>query len=397
MYAALNLWGYEISGQTALIAIGIYILLGIVLIWAWPKVSVPWTAKASSDLDERAKIMDMRSKVRASIIQVVGGIVAVAAFITTIQQIHSSDDAFNQKKADLFATHLKELLGAEAKEDARAEALYILSYVARSDRSYHRTVYEALASFVTELSEKACAKKQYLAADYHRDRTIQRAMRIIGERKSEDDPTGKRLNLERGCFVGLDLIDEWGVVTGLAKARLSGSKMLRVDFGRADLKGVQLMGIDAGDCWNPGWDDEMGRRLHTGYDGDPRVGTWDGSERRKFVAHFIDTNLEGADFGGAGLQGADFSGAKLKGANFDGAVISHTSFKGSQDLTADQLKYTCVGYKEMSEKELDLEQPYVSAKLRAEIGAHPILKGKIPRCGASQAAKNKCSPAASQK
>jgi hypothetical protein len=53
------------------------------------------------DTEKRAKLIEARGKVRAAIIQVIGGIVVVAAFVTTIQQIHSSDDAFNQEKADL--------------------------------------------------------------------------------------------------------------------------------------------------------------------------------------------------------------------------------------------------------------------------------------------------------
>jgi uncharacterized protein YjbI with pentapeptide repeats len=343
MNAALSLWGYEISGKAASISIGIYVVISVLLIYLWPKVSVPWSDQAATDPDKLAKLIETRGKVRAAIIQVVGGIVAVAAFVTTIQQIHSSDDAFNQKKADLFAKHVKELVAEDSRPDSRTEAMYILSYIARTDRSYHRVVFDALAAFVTESSEVACRNDKYRSRDFRLDRTIQRAIRIIGERKIVDDPTGKRLNLEGGCFVGLDLLDEWGIVKGLTKARLSGSKMLRVDFGRAELPGAQLMGIDAGDFLSPDWSPEIGRRLHKGADGDPRIGTDDGSERRKFVAHFIEANLEGADFSGAGLQGADFSGAILKDARFDWAVISRTSFKGAQALTAKQLEFTCVG------------------------------------------------------
>jgi uncharacterized protein YjbI with pentapeptide repeats len=233
---------------------------------------------------------------------------------------------------------------------------------------------------VIQRSVAACHDEKYRNPDYQRDPTIQLAMRIIGERKIEDDPTGKRLNLEGGCFANLDLLDEWGVVKGLSSARLSGSKMLRVDFGKADLPGAQLMGIEAGDDRNLGWSVEIGRSLHTGAEGDPRQGTNDGSVRRKYVSHFIDANLERADFSGAGLQGADFSGARLKGAIFNNAAISRTSFKGAQDLTADQLKYACVGNPNMSDDDINLEQPYFSPGLRAEVKNHPELKGRISRC-----------------
>lgn len=399
MNTALSLWGYEISGKTALISIATYIVVSVLLIYFWPKFSVPWEKDEDGkwlalDIEKRAKLIEARGKVRAAIIQVIGGIVVVAAFVTSIQQIHGSDDAFNQKKADLFAKSVKDLLAEESKDDKRAEALYILSHIARTDRSYHRAVFDAIASFVQVSSEAACAGDGYRSADFRPDRTILRAMRIIGERKRSDDPTEKKLNLERRCYVGLDLRDEWGVVKGLTKARLSDSKMLRIDFGRVELLDAQLMGIDAGDFLNPDWTVEIGRSLHTGDEGDPRTGSNDGSLRRKFVAHFIEANLTNVDFSGAGLQGADFSGAVLKGASFNGAVISRASFKGSQELTAEQLKNTCVGKPDMNEDETSKEQPYFSPKLRDEIRAHPILKGKIPKCGGAKITGN--SPKAAQ-
>jgi uncharacterized protein YjbI with pentapeptide repeats len=382
MDTALSLWGYEVSGKAALLYIVGYVVLGVLIIWCWPKFSVPWPkvdkTYVSLEDDKLAKFLETRGKVRAAIIQVIGGITAVAAFVAAIQQLNSNEDAFRQKKADLFAKSVKELLDEKSATDSRAEALYILSYVARSDRSYHRAVYDVLSSFVTDSSAAAC--KNAMNADFHRDRAIQLAMRVIGERRPEDDQTGKRLNLEGGCFVGVDLLDEWGVIRGFAKARLSGSKMLRVDFGRADFPNAQLMGIDAGDYLNPGWTDEIGRRLHKGADGDPRQGTDNGNERRRFVAHFIDANLEGADFSGAGLQAADFSGARLKDAKFDRSVISRTSFKGAQMLTVKQLETTCVGKPGISDDEWKSEQPYFSPELRAEIRNHPKLQGSIPRC-----------------
>jgi uncharacterized protein YjbI with pentapeptide repeats len=382
MTTALSLWGYEITGKEALISIGVYICASVFLIWIWPKFSVRWPRENSRfkvlDEDKTAKLLETRGKVRATIIQVVGGVTAVLAFITAIQQLNANEDAFRQKKADLFAKSVKELLSEGSKADSHAEAVYILSYIARSDRSYHRAVYDVLASFVTDGSEAACKKERSL--DFRRDRTIQLAMRTIGERKVEDDTTGKRLNLEGGCFVGLDLLDGWGIIKGFANARLSGAKMLRADFGRAEFPKAQLMGIEAADYLNPGWTDEIGQRLHQGADGDLRKGTDDGDERRRYVTHFIEANLEEADLSGAGLQGADFSGAILKNAIFDRAVISRTSFKGAQKLTAKQLETACVGRPDMSEDEVKLEQPYFSPALRSEIQNHPTLKGKIPKC-----------------
>jgi uncharacterized protein YjbI with pentapeptide repeats len=385
MNDALTLWGFTVSGHDALIGIALYLALSILFIITIPRWSVPLEKDTAGKpvqltVEARTKLIDARAKIRAAVIQVIGGVTVLAGFISTLQSIRGNEDQFNKTKADLFALHMKTLATAGAKPEDLTQAMYILSYVARSDRSYHRVVFDSLASFVTERSAAACKDENYRSEGYARDHTIQLAMRIIGERKPADDPTGKRLNLERSCLVGLELLDEWGVVKGLSKARLSESKMLRIDFGRAELPGAQLMGIKATDSLNPGWETKIGRRLHAGAEGDPREGTWDGSERRRYVAHFIEAMLENADFSGARLEGADFSGARLKGAKFDGAVISRTSFKGVQDLTADQLKYTCVGRPEMADDEIELEQPYFFAALRAEIKSHPILKGRIPKC-----------------
>ena len=252
MNIALPLWGYEINGKAALICVGIYLVVSIALIIFVPKLSVPISLRKDAGgkpieltPDERSKIIEMRGKVRSAVIQVIGGIIIVATFIGTVQQIRSNEDTFNQKKADLFAGSVKELLSSDPK-DSRAKAIHVMSYIARSDRSYHRAVFDTLSSYITDVSGELCKDEKYRDGKFRRDGIVQLAMRIIGERNPNDDPTGKRFNLEHGCFVGLDLRDEWGVVKGLARTRLSGSKMLRVDFVKAELQGAELMGIEAG-------------------------------------------------------------------------------------------------------------------------------------------------------
>lgn len=188
------------------------------------------------------------------------------------------------------------------------------------------------------------------------------------------------MKLEGGCFVGLDLYDERGVINGFAKARLSGSMMFHADFEGVDLPGAKLQGIIAGDYLNYGWSAEIGRHLHEGVFSDPRKGTTDENEKRRFVTRFIDANLQGADFSGANIQGADFSRAVLKDAKFDGAVVSRTNFVGAQMLTARQLEKACVGESKMSDDDVKLEQPYFGVTLRGEVKDNQILKGSIPKC-----------------
>jgi uncharacterized protein YjbI with pentapeptide repeats len=352
----------------------VYIVAGIIAIVAIPGAAVPIPAKTTND--ERAKLVEARNKVRDSVIKVVGGIAALATFIVTIQTIRLNEDNFNQTKATLFAKTVSSLMDDSAKLNSRAEALYVLSYIARADRSYHRAVFDVISSRITEASSVLCRNESFRQTGYTRDAFVQIAMRILGERNPDHDPTGKRFNIEHACLPEIDLRDEENVVRGLKNARLSQAIMLRVDFTRVGLPGAELMGIVAGDYLNPGWSPGIGRGIHQGAKGDSRNQTVNGEQRRGFVAHFIDADLRGANFEGAGLQGADFSGAKLEETNFTNASISRTSFKGAQGLKAEQLLTGCAGRADWTKEANAAEQPYLWPELRQEVEA----KGGIPAC-----------------
>ncbi|MDI2076630.1 pentapeptide repeat-containing protein [Bradyrhizobium sp. Mp27] len=392
MDAGLTLWGYYVPANILLTWIALYVVVSITLIILIPILAVPIDRKVDGDgklipipPDDLSKIIDMRSKIRSSIMQTLGGLAVFGTVITSIQGIRGTEDAFNQKKAELFATNVKPLLAADATEAARAEAIHVLSFVARSDRSYHRAVFDALASYVKAASDRLCTGRKHLEAGFKLDGALQLAMRSIGERRIQDDPTGKHFDLEHGCYADLDLQDEWGVVKGLGHTRMAASKMHRAKFVKAEMQGTEFMGIEAGDYQNPGWCTEIGNRLHEPARGDTRparcTGTSNGEERRHFVAHFIDANLTGADFTYANIQGADFSGATLTGASFNNATISRVSFKGVTGLKPEQLENACVGAPGMSPEQLECEQPYFTEDMQAELKKNRSIANGIRQCG----------------
>lgn len=233
-------------------------------------------------------------------------------------------------------------------------------------------------------SDKLCTGTAYRKAGFKLDGSLQLAMRSIGERRIQDDPTGKHFDLEHGCYAGLDLQDEWGVVKGLGHTRMSASKMHRAKFVKAEMQGTEFMGIEAGDYQNEGWCTEIGYRLHEPAKGDARparcTGTWNGEERRHFVTHFIDANLTGANFSYANIQGTDFSGATLTGVNFDQATISRVSFKGVTGLKVEQLEKACVGAPGMTAAQLECEQPYFTEDMQAELKKSATLANGIKQC-----------------
>jgi uncharacterized protein YjbI with pentapeptide repeats len=383
MNTALSLWGYEIDGKTLIVLIGAYLAVSLVLIVYIPRYAVPISLRKDDDghlidltSDERSKIIDMRAKVRTSVTQVTGGILVLATFIGTLQTLRSTEDTFNQKKAELFATNVKKLLAPADRDNndaTRSEAIYVLQFVARSDHTYHRAVFDALASYVR--TSGTCADK---------DRVMQLAMRAIGERRTQDDPTGKHFNLEHACYDGLDLQDERGVVKGLSRTRMSAANMHHVDFGKAEMQGTDFIGIFAEDYSLPEWRPEIGNGLNWSA-ADPRPNCKrhpvDGDVRRHFVAHFIEANLQNANFTGAHLQGADFSRADLTGANFDSAAISRVNFRDALGLEPRQLVNACVGSSSMSKEELLCEQPYFSDDFQKRLKADKYLSNGIHQCG----------------
>lgn len=375
---AFPILGFELSGEAAAAWTVGYIVVSLVLIIWIPRRSFP--IEPSHGLDDQAKLMEMRSRVRQSIIQVVGGIVAVVGLIVTLQQLRRDDEKFNRDRSALFAKSVGSIMKADAKPEERAEAMYVLSYIARSDKSYHRSVFDAVSSYIRGQSDMACKDASYRADGYQPDRVVQIAMTVIGERHVDDDTTGKQLNIERGCFAGLDLRDQKGIVKGLTNARMSQAKMLRVDLTKVEMPDAELMGIEAGDFLNPNWSESIGYTLHQGSKGDDRKGINDGDVRRKFVAHFIEADLTNVNFSGAGLQGADFSGAKLSGAQFHGAKISRANFNGAKGLKLDQFMDACVGQDAFTPEQLIREQPYFDPAFRAELAKDPTLKNGIARC-----------------
>jgi hypothetical protein len=191
MHQALTLWGYEISAATAVSIMAAYIVVSAIAV-----IAIPWAAirpPTDNGLDSQAKLVELRSKVRQAVIQFIGGVTVVAAFVVTLQQIRQTEDAFKEKKADLFAKSLATLLDGKSQLNNRAEAMYLLSYVARSDPTYHRSVFDALSNHVVSLSPAACKEAFNKKASFRKEPQIQIAMRILGERNPNHDPKASGL------------------------------------------------------------------------------------------------------------------------------------------------------------------------------------------------------------
>ncbi|MEY9122754.1 uncharacterized protein YjbI with pentapeptide repeats [Bradyrhizobium yuanmingense] len=358
--------GVEMPLALLLVLIASYVLLALGAIIFIPRFVVP--PRDSLSLDDSGKLLDQRMKVRSSVIQVVGGITVIATFIYGLHEFRRKEEGYQHTKAQQFAKSVAKLTSDTEKPGGKVEAIYVLGNTARRDPTYHRAVFEVMTGFIQQSPRTDCDTEASKKAGWKPSVEVRTAMRVIGERDPRKDITGKRLNLEESCLSGLDLSDEWGIVKGLSGIRFSSSSLLRIDFTKVELEKADLSGITAGDRHNADWSPEIGRRLHSGEEDDPRLVPLDFKLRRGFVAHFVNSNLSGATFHGAGLEGADFSGAVLDGASFKGANISRANFNGST-VKPEQLLEACVGNIGQSQDELRTEQPYVWRDVRKGLGA----------------------------
>lgn len=350
--------------------VAIYFLISMLVVAAIPAFIVRPTAQKTplgektsldkTDLD----VLDLKNKVRQTVIQICGGIgFLFSVYMAISTQASSNNDLkakYDRETAELFV---------KAVESKSPEALYALTYVAQRDaRNYHETIYGILSSLIRSFPAEKCQDSS-ATADLAAARA-RVALRLLHERPVSSDPQGMRYNIEHSCLDGSDISverAEWGRFRGLAGVRASGSSMLRIDFTKTELQNAEFMGITAGDVHNPGWEQEPHRLELNDLDdkGSPK---WK-AERRKFIAHFIEANLTNALFYGAGLEGADFSGATLTGAVFEGANISRASFRGTQGLSIGQLLAACVD----DEKSQPVLDPPLAEQVRQRQGV-PVCK-----------------------
>jgi len=321
----------ELNASTIWLIIAGYFFFSTVLV-----ATIPGIVVRSPTNQAAIDVIDLKNKVRQTVLQICGGIgVLFSVYMAITAQNSSNNDLkakYDRETAELFV---------KAVESKSPEALYSLTYVAKRDaKSYHETIYQMLSSLIRSNPAESCGN-----ADASVSAKARVALRLLHERVVADDTPGVRFNIEHSCLDGSDISveqAEWGKYRGLAGIRASGSSMLRIDFTKTELQKAEFMGITAGDVHVPGWKQEPEEvRLHLN-DQDDQHNPKYRAERRKYIAHFIDANLTGAWFNGAGLEGADFSGARLDGTVFDTANLSRASFRGAQGLAVKQLLAACV-------------------------------------------------------
>jgi uncharacterized protein YjbI with pentapeptide repeats len=361
--------------------IAVYLALSLLAVACLPRIIAP--TRASVRKKEQEETIDLRNKVRQTVVQISGGV----GFLFSIFVALSAQETSNNDQRNRFERETAELF-VKVMESKNPENLYVLGRIARRDRkNYHDLIYKMIASQLRTTSFLNCSKDELDTTRLAAMERINIGMQLLHEGVIDGEIQTIKHNIEYACLFGLDLGVESGRVDkfkGLEGARMSSSTLLRIDFSGVHLKAAELMGVDAGDWHNKGWLEEQHRlNLHDLNDtGDLK---WK-ALRRKFVAHFSDSNLEQANFNGAGLEGADFSGANLTQTTFMGANISRANFRGAKGLTLEQIRTACVGKygsdKHRNPDEKRIEQPlfWPDQDVKKQLDADKEFNGMISLC-----------------
>ncbi len=304
--------GIGMSRRTAVIAIAVACLLGVVVIvclavlpgWLYPSLTTAElhaVTGASDRIQLQQTQAQLQNGVRASLLQTFAGLLVVIGAAATWWQVRVNREGQITERFTRAIEHV----GSD-NMDIRIGGIYALERIARNSSNDRRTVQFILGAFIrnhapwhvgmvngpvhptVEVDERPWL--QFRAADLQAAAIVLARAMFAVNRMSTAEPGGAELYLSRVDLRGLQVshghfTDVHFRYANLARSWLRGCRFDRSDFTRADL-----------------------RR------------TW----------------LEGASFAKADLTGAYLAGANLRNADLRAATVCGTDFSGC-DLTGAEL------------------------------------------------------------
>jgi uncharacterized protein YjbI with pentapeptide repeats len=234
-----------------------------------------------------------------------------------------------------------EHLGSD-KIDIRLGGIYALEQIANDSSKYHWTIVEILSAFVRERCpiEKVAPESEVQLDPNNKDSEstikkvkadVQAALTVMGRRKLEQDPEGKRIDLREVNISGADLNEAKLIGAYLIDANLNGAYLIRANLSGADLSSAYLSGANFSDAYLSGANLSDANLCDANLSG-ANLGGADLSRANLIEANFRDATLSRAD-----LSNANFFGANLIDAYFRGADLRHANLMRCKDLTREQI------------------------------------------------------------
>jgi hypothetical protein len=246
---------------------------------------------------ESKERFDRVNEARKTLATILGGIVLLAGFFGTWQNLKVAQEKVAQETlrvsqegqiTDRFTKAIEQLGAVNAKDEkkmvVRLGGIYALERIAAESERDHWPIMEVLCTYVRNVAPKrekqASSQRPNSSVDEHPEADVQAILTVLGRRDSKYERLGQYLNLSDTNVTGAYLSG-----ANLRRAYLSGANLGRADLSGADLSGAYLSDADLSG------------------------------------ASLVGATLSAAYFGGANLRGADLSGAYLRGAYLSGAYL----------------------------------------------------------------------------
>lgn len=344
------------------LGLGAGALFALATLWIVPK----WQVKNVKDLDSKERF-DSENEARKTLATILGGIVLLAGFFGTWQNIKVAQEAASISQRGLVVSQEGQItdrfgkaieqLGAvdstgKAKVEVRLGGIYALEGIAKESKELHWPIMEVMCTYVRvnapikrkdlagtlERAKHPASGDQALDPRNRPSADIQAILTVIGRRDRRYEREDQHLDLTKTDLSGADLTK-----ADLTEADLTGAYLYQADLFEAKLQGASLQLANLSGALLK---DAHLRGTYLRYAelskadlGDADLtdadltdadlnGAW------AYRANFSGTSLGGADLTYSDLNDAHLSGAylgqsKMSGAHLDGAVLNGAQLSGA--------------------------------------------------------------------
>ena len=302
------------------------------LLWKLPQ----WQVAAVPEMKDR---IDLESKSRQTLVQIVGGAAALGAFYFTAQTLETSQKTLETTQqgqiTDRFTKAIDQL--GDTKLEIKLGGIYALERIAKDSERDHWVVMEVLTAFVRQHSPRKVELSGMSMLTF--------ASEKIENEKAQDPPAdiqailtviGRRgRTFEHGEVEPLNLS-----MTHLWGANLQKANLQKADLGGAQLSGANLEGAQLQKA------NLTMTELQDAYLGEAQLQGASLVQAQLQKANFQDAQLQGTILRYAQLQEAHLNKAQLQGANLQGAQLQRADLQGAnlsqvEYLTQDQINMAC--------------------------------------------------------
>jgi len=237
-------WGL---GSAYQLGLGVLLIVALALV-AFAAYGIFWWPRGVPDIENLTEFQQQQlaGDRRLFAIQLAGALVVFIGLYLTFRRIKASErqvQAVEDGQVTERFSRAIEHLGTKNLA-VRLGGIYALERIAKDSPDDHWTVMETLSAFVRENANSVLRREDFKKSlctrsdvDVPRPETaVLEALKVLGRRRKEQDPTGSRLDLRGAKLAGLRLED-----SDLSRANFSNAHLPLAHFLRCDLNNTRFV------------------------------------------------------------------------------------------------------------------------------------------------------------